>query len=64
MQNSARPQPQSDRFAPRDAALLAIELRRKGWEVLSDLGLSDEEIADYYREPHDAAPGARPAPVQ
>lgn len=48
MQNSARLHSHSDRFDARDVRSELMELRRKAWETLLDLGLTEEEIAAYY----------------
>lgn len=48
MGNKTRLFSDSDRFDARDMRPVLMELRRKAWETLLDLGLTDEEIAAYY----------------
>lgn len=57
MENTSRLFSESDRFDARDIRPVLMELRRKAWETLLDLGLTDEEIAAYYG----IEPGAREA---
>ncbi len=48
MQSTPRLHSRSDRFESRDVRPALAELRRKAWEALLDLGLTEEEIAAYY----------------
>ncbi|GAB4352381.1 MAG: hypothetical protein Kow0026_09890 [Oricola sp.] len=48
MQNPARLHSHSDQADTRDIRAELMELRRKAWETLLDLGLTEEEIAAYY----------------
>ena len=48
MESATRLHSRSDRFDARDIRPALMELRRKAWETLLDLGLTDEEIAAYY----------------
>ncbi|MFZ2102527.1 MAG: hypothetical protein WAU86_18380 [Oricola sp.] len=48
MQSHTNLHPQSDRFDARAFRPAEKEIRRAGWEALSDLGLTDVEIAAYY----------------
>ncbi len=48
MQNSVRVHSHSDRPDARDPRAALAELRRKAWETLLDLGLTEEEIAAYF----------------
>jgi hypothetical protein len=55
MENKTRLFSDSDRFDTRDIRPVLTELRRKAWETLLDLGLTDEEIAAYYETAGDPA---------
>lgn len=48
MQSTPRLQSHSDRFESGDVHPALRELRRKAWEALLDLGLTEREIAAYY----------------
>jgi len=48
MQSTPRLHSQTDCFESRDVRPALAELRRKAWETLLDLGLTEQEIAAYY----------------
>jgi len=48
MQDPARLHSHSDHDEARDIRSQLMDLRRKAWETLLDLGLTEEEIAAYY----------------
>lgn len=64
MHDTARPQPLADRSMRRDMLAALAELRRMGREALSDLGLTDEEIAAYYGENPSGLQPAEPVSLQ
>jgi hypothetical protein len=63
MQSTPRLHSRTDHTEARDLRPALVELRRKAWETLLDLGLTEHEIAAYYGvEPgaaEIAAPGVR-----
>ena len=48
MQSHTNLHPRSDRFDARAFRPATKEVRRASWDALSDLGLTDVEIAAYY----------------
>ncbi len=54
--NITAPRPQADRFEAGALRPAAAEIRRAAWAALSDLGMSDEEIAAYYGIYHANSP--------
>lgn len=48
MQSTPQLHSRSDCFEFRDVHPALRELRRKAWEALLDLGLTEEEVAAYY----------------